>query len=349
MAAGNTKLTTAADTAAALTYLKSNYEFPKTFQDGSGPDAIVYRLVPVMNYSTGRIRLTVMKVLSGPVEQEYVGEATIDVLAMAQMSSDQQRMEYVCKVVAAVIVESKKIAVYKQAQQQQAQNSFISALSGALGGVGGAAGALGGIAGTELSQAAVEVQKALQSSIKLVPCMLCGKQHEVLHGKSSLCQHCHFEQKQEKLEAMKWKQQIAEMKKQQTAQEEAQKAKDVFFTKQFLANLKAQTAFSKANPSQISAPSDDDFKDTISDEQKFIQRVGVMSNCNVSIQGKRMALGSTIYRMKCDKCAEARPVEPSVVRTNNASDPALVAFCTAHRHIVESPSAKTEGRRFREI
>lgn len=78
--------------------------------------------------------------------------------------------------------------------------------------------------------------------------------------------------------------------------------------------------------------SDDGFTDTSNDEQKFIQRVGVMSNLNVSIQGKRTGF-TTIHRLFCDKCKASQIIASAVITKRVHTDEGLVEFCNTHRHV----------------
>lgn len=105
-----------------------------------------------------------------------------------------------------------------------------------------------------------------------------------------------------------------------------------------------------------SSPTEPDFGDgdkmPVPDEQKFIMRIGVQSNCNVSVQSKNLG-GTwprrTAYRLICDQCKEASTVDAKVVESHHHDHPVIVEFCKTHRHDVEaSVSATVEGRRFRD-
>ena len=98
---------------------------------------------------------------------------------------------------------------------------------------------------------------------------------------------------------------------------------------------------------QVPQDAGDVFTDTSNDEQKFIQRVGVMSNLNVSIQSKKR-IGITVYRLFCDKCKSFRNVEAGVVTQRRIEDKVLVEFCNTHRHVAIVPQGEGE-RKFKDV
>lgn len=93
------------------------------------------------------------------------------------------------------------------------------------------------------------------------------------------------------------------------------------------------------------------------DEQKFVMRVGMMSNCNVSIQSKELATGGMrfggslkrlAYRLICDKCKESQSLENPVFEGYKYDDTSLVKFCTEHQHNIDTP-VHSLGRKFKEL
>lgn len=135
-----------------------------------------------------------------------------------------------------------------------------------------------------------------------------------------------------------------------------------FYSQQFLANLKAQMPYvgpalqgvvagNSVTISKVSKPVElpDDPNDGFSgagDEQKFLQRIGMMSNLNVDLQGKTIAYKTKEYRLKCSKCGQFTTLARNVAERFLYEDPALVGFCKAHRHVVEI-SEDVAGRKFR--
>jgi hypothetical protein len=101
--ASNTNATTAADKAAALTFLKINYNWPKSVQFGTGEDASVYTLNFVMNNNTGTIGMNVLKP-TGEFTNEHCGVAYLDATAMVEMS-DEGRNTLVTESAEAVVAE----------------------------------------------------------------------------------------------------------------------------------------------------------------------------------------------------------------------------------------------------
>lgn len=130
--------------------------------------------------------------------------------------------------------------------------------------------------------------------------------------------------------------------------------------------LKAQTSF-KPGPI-ISSPKEEveldpndgfgESSSSVMDEQKFIMRLGILSNGNIAVQTKRLGIklygGTTsgtgnAYRLICDHCKATESVEPRVIEGRMVDNPQLINFCAAHRHLTEAPvSVTVEGRKFRD-
>lgn len=145
----------------------------------------------------------------------------------------------------------------------------------------------------------------------------------------------------------------------------------IFYGMKFAQNLKAQMPLiaSKIMPLPSAAEivlmnkkeTKDDFVPSVAvqDEQKFIQRIGMMSNCNVSIQSKKLGgsmgyaswnTGRQAYRMICDHCKVAQSLDdPKLVEGRQHDNPIIANFCKDHRHLVEAPVSNTAGgRKFRD-
>ena len=131
-----------------------------------------------------------------------------------------------------------------------------------------------------------------------------------------------------------------------------------YYNKKFIENLKGQTTLVGAGSFLSPAPSKPapepvfDNTSVVQAEQKFLQRIGMASNCNVSVQSK--VLGTwpkrTLYRLLCDQCSASVPVNDSIIiTTQQHNHPIIAEFCKAHRHDSEAPAcAVTEGRKFRD-
>lgn len=154
--------------------------------------------------------------------------------------------------------------------------------------------------------------------------------------------------------------------KAQASKEAATSATNVvknYYDKQFINNPKAQipvSSFSKTKPfnyapaSNISQglkkkPATDDAWDdeTENTQLKFLQKIGMMSNLNVSPQSRiTRSTGArrTIHRLLCDKCKAAIPAEANWIDGYKADQPEIVEFCKAHRHV---EAKEEEGRKFR--
>lgn len=351
---------TAADKAAALTYLKSNYNWPKSIQFGSGENSTSYNLTFVTNNSTGTITMNVLKQV-GELTSEHCGTAFLDALIMVDLS-DEQRTELVSKAAELSIqdhIEKKKKFILMQMQalanqsvgaelqsivqanathKQQASTSAFAGLLGAIG------SGVGGFAGLGLSKNAVGAQKVIQDlqnaqlSIlkqKVTPptlmCPVCAKTWTTWTGPApQKCPKCgHLVISSEAGEA-------------KLAQEKQTQKMKMWPVQIVPVDVKA-----KLKPMQPLQISDDEFKDTSNDEQKFIQRVGVMSNLNVSIQGKKR-IGITVYRLFCDKCKTPRDIEAGVITQRRIEDKVLVEFCNTHRHVSIVPQAEGE-RKFKDV
>lgn len=136
-----------------------------------------------------------------------------------------------------------------------------------------------------------------------------------------------------------------------------------FYEKKFVDNLKAQTTFTssgKAKPFSYSPASnisqglkkkvlvDDAWDDEEENTQlKFLQKIGMMSNLNVSPQSRIMRSTGTktmVHRLLCDKCKEAIPAESDWIDGYKSEQPEIVEFCKAHRHV---EAKEEEGRKFR--
>ena len=163
-------LTTAADKAAALTYLKSNYNWPKSIQFGSGTDSTSYDLTFVTNNSSGTITLNILKKV-GEFTNENCGTAFLDALVMLDMT-EAERTELVSKAAELAIqdhINNKKKFIQQQMaalqgepkvgeklqslveanahmQQQDTSKSQV-AFAGLLGALGAIGSGLGGYAG----------------------------------------------------------------------------------------------------------------------------------------------------------------------------------------------------------
>lgn len=113
-----------------------------------------------------------------------------------------------------------------------------------------------------------------------------------------------------------------------------------------------------ARPYRFQEPVKDDveFKPP-SNEQKFIQYVGMNSNCNVNIQAKAVggrtefgvpSSGLKAYRMFCEKCKATEQVDRQIAERYDANYPHIKDFCFKHRHTVDvALTNDSEGRKFR--
>jgi hypothetical protein len=87
------------------------------------------------------------------------------------------------------------------------------------------------------------------------------------------------------------------------------------------------------------------------DEQKFIQKIGMLGNCNVNIQ-KRADWSGTAYSVVCEVCNKREEMPETTMTLYILTDPKLVSFLKTHRHDTveaEAPSIESDGRRFREL
>jgi rubrerythrin len=394
--------TTVADKAAALTFLKMNYPWPKSIQFGEGDT--IYNLSFVTNSNTGNIALNMLKP-NPDLSVEHCGTAFIDAVVLAGLT-DHGRTELIVKAAEHAIkahIEAKtqflqqqvdaingKLTTVAEAQAkvQESQTKAFSgtAFAGLLGAIGAlGAGALGGMVGG-LPKELVEAQKLIQDlqnaqadivkqQIEMPKtrfvCPKCGKMWKGAAPQKCPCGALVISSDSSEAGAANLKAMMKEME---------DKPFNNFFDKAFLDNLKANTPMGSHNFKQqlqgdfdqeytedqkelvpFSMPksvkdamkkpaqaTDDGFKDTSNDEQKFLQRVGMMSNLNVSIQGRRMAMGSTVYRAFCDKCKSAQPLEAAVMKQRNHEDRSLVDFCNSHRHISVAPSQDGD-RKFKDV
>jgi rubrerythrin/RNase P subunit RPR2 len=348
---------TAADKAAALTYLKINYNWPKSVQFGSGEDASNYALSFVTNQTNGTIAMNVIKTFKDMTSEHY-GTAYLDAMIMANMN-ESERTELVSSATSLVIgdhIKSKKAFIESQMQaikmeqgsrtakgtaQLQQQAVAKGAFAGLLGALGAIGSGMGGFAGLGLSKNAVGAQRVIQD--------LQNAQLSILKQKVTpptlMCPGCAktwtgpAPQKCPKCGHLVISSEAGEAKLAQEKQTQKMK----MWPGQFVpVDVKA-----KLNPMQPLQISDDEFKDTSNDEQKFIQRVGVMSNLNVSIQGKKR-IGITVYRLFCGKCKTPRDIEAGVITQRRIEDKVLVEFCNTHRHVSIVPQAEGE-RKFKDV
>lgn len=93
-------LSTASEKAAALTYLKGNYNWPKSIQF---EDKESYNLSFVMNNNSGTIAMNVLKP-TGEYTSEHCGTAYLDALVMVDMT-EAQRTSLVSKAAEAALQE----------------------------------------------------------------------------------------------------------------------------------------------------------------------------------------------------------------------------------------------------
>ncbi len=122
------------------------------------------------------------------------------------------------------------------------------------------------------------------------------------------------------------------------------------------------TVLSVSPPTETAAPE----RTAAMDEQKFIQRVGMLSNLNVTVQEKKLNSpggiqfynrdGSKIvpkaHSLYCDVCYTRETIDSRIVVARQIDDPGLVKFCRAHRHdsdTLEGTNIVTEGRKFKEL
>jgi hypothetical protein len=130
-----------------------------------------------------------------------------------------------------------------------------------------------------------------------------------------------------------------------------------------LVTAKAQLGFinqTLKNPMLLSQAKPTGFtKYNVSDDQLLIQRIGMASNLNVSIQRRYVSNNvSKAFRLRCSKCGEYQEVEDltDFVASANGLVEELEKFCLAHRHtdtpisLVRCPAVRVEptGRKFRE-
>lgn len=133
----------------------------------------------------------------------------------------------------------------------------------------------------------------------------------------------------------------------------------IYYNPAFIKNLKAQVPYvgsklqglvsinkpsSKVKP--VVVPDADDGFSGAGDEQKFLQRIGVMSNLHVDLQGKTIAYKTKEYRLKCSKCGQFTALARIVAEKFLYEDPVLVEFCKLHRHVAEVKEPIV-GRKFR--
>lgn len=75
-------------------------------------------------------------------------------------------------------------------------------------------------------------------------------------------------------------------------------------------------------------------------DQKLIMRMGMMSNCNVSIAKVMIAGYLEKVVLHCSKCDEKTTVSESILISKNNGLPVIIEeFCTIHRH-----NAKVDGK-----
>lgn len=130
-----------------------------------------------------------------------------------------------------------------------------------------------------------------------------------------------------------------------------------YFSPQFIKTLKSQMPLPEAPwkpPSNSAVPVAKELSvkvgvSTIT--QQFIMRVGMLSDCNVSIHqennGRFMNSGISL---QCGKCGSVRKIEDTIGLSNAQNLPTLVeAFCKQHKHEQKAASeAQPVGRFFRE-
>lgn len=82
-------------------------------------------------------------------------------------------------------------------------------------------------------------------------------------------------------------------------------------------------------------------------DQKFIMRMGMISNCNVSIVRKSGAHYTDDTVLHCDNCNKSLVVNDSTLVSKENALPAVIeSFCQAHRH--DAKADERTGRLFRE-
>lgn len=131
---------------------------------------------------------------------------------------------------------------------------------------------------------------------------------------------------------------------------------NAYYNKEFLSNLKANISFkgssgSTYNPSGgQSSEVEPDFDEAVSDEQKLVQKMAVMSDCNVVVQQKMSGTWprKTISRLFCSKCKAAVPCDSEWITRGMYGQPEIIEFCTSHKHGAEVKVAPV-GRKFRDV
>lgn len=141
----------------------------------------------------------------------------------------------------------------------------------------------------------------------------------------------------------------------EAAVQSVQEVQKAYYDKAFINNLKKQTptkmwdkktqgGTTVFKPKPVVDDSWDD--ETENTQLKFLQKIGILSNANVSPQSRVMrSLGGLMqHRLLCDKCKESIPAEEEWITGFRSDQPEIVKFCKDHRHIAEKAE---EGRKFR--
>lgn len=119
-----------------------------------------------------------------------------------------------------------------------------------------------------------------------------------------------------------------------------------YYDKASIANLKANNEDLKANNEE---PTDLMFRvGKCEVDQKFIMRMGMLSNCNASV-AKKAEFGSYPagkFVLSCSKCKDTLPLTASMlIAKENALASKVEQFCVAHKHGAKAPDR--DGRLFR--
>lgn len=80
--------------------------------------------------------------------------------------------------------------------------------------------------------------------------------------------------------------------------------------------------------------------------QEVLRAVAKLSNFNVELEARHSPFG-TMYRAICTDCREATAIGYEVVQRGASFDGLFETFCQEHRHEVEIPVVKVEGRKFK--
>lgn len=130
---------------------------------------------------------------------------------------------------------------------------------------------------------------------------------------------------------------------------------DLYYDHNYVKNLKAKTASKpilqmsadmlqpvKKEPKQVMLRAG-----RAEVEQKFIMRMGMASNCNVSINQVQGAYYGSDVLFRCDKCNEILQLKESALVTKENGLPSRIEeFCVAHRH--DAKAENKVGRLFQE-